>query len=260
MKRLGVSTAIISLCLLMLPVVVVAQEVPPNCGDEVIQWRQGETCDPPGEPCGAGGSANFMCNEFCQCVPAEPTCGDGIVQWKAGEECEPGMGEECGMGRYCDPTSCVCVEEPGPVQACCVEDGICQDVTVRECRELGGIPQGMDTDCSTVDCPEPPPQPEACCMSDGACGEVEPEVCTSLGGIPQGLDSTCVASSCEPVCECPEAYCSYFAYLGRCASTDYSDCTFFCNASSPDDTYCDTVCEAANHRVSGFCPSFSQCP
>jgi hypothetical protein len=37
MKRFGVFTAIISLCLLMLPVVVAAQEMPPNCGDEVIQ-------------------------------------------------------------------------------------------------------------------------------------------------------------------------------------------------------------------------------
>jgi hypothetical protein len=40
---------------------------PPNCGDGVIQWKQGETCDPPGSICGRGGNPNWICSEACAC-------------------------------------------------------------------------------------------------------------------------------------------------------------------------------------------------
>ncbi|UCG59468.1 MAG: LamG domain-containing protein [Phycisphaerales bacterium] len=42
---------------------------------------------------------------------------------------------------------------PPPLQACCLPDGTCIDTTVGDCLDQGGTPQGIGTDCSTVDCP-----------------------------------------------------------------------------------------------------------
>jgi hypothetical protein len=65
-------------------------DLPPlNCGDGRINWRQGETCDPPGSICGARGNPNWVCDDCCQCSlwPPPPTeCGNGIVE--PGENCE----------------------------------------------------------------------------------------------------------------------------------------------------------------------------
>lgn len=41
-----------------------------------------------------------------------------------------------------------CVEE----QACCFEDGTCQNLIPDECKQAGGTPQGRGTTCQTVEC------------------------------------------------------------------------------------------------------------
>jgi hypothetical protein len=43
------------------------QEIPPNCGDGRIQWKQGETCDPPSSICGARGNPDWVCSDTCKC-------------------------------------------------------------------------------------------------------------------------------------------------------------------------------------------------
>lgn len=40
-----------------------------------------------------------------------------------------------------------------PPQACCLEDGSCQDVSLALCDAGGGTAQGPETNCATVECP-----------------------------------------------------------------------------------------------------------
>jgi hypothetical protein len=37
------------------------------CGDGIIHWKQGETCDPPGSICGSGGNPAWVCSDLCKC-------------------------------------------------------------------------------------------------------------------------------------------------------------------------------------------------
>jgi cysteine-rich repeat protein len=69
------------------------------CGDGMVQWELGETCDD-GNPWWGDG-----CNEYCWVESGwwcpsyggpcyyegyQGYCGDGIVQWQLGEECDDG--------------------------------------------------------------------------------------------------------------------------------------------------------------------------
>jgi parallel beta-helix repeat protein len=84
--------------------------VPSNCGDGIIQWKEGETCDPPDSICGARGNSNWMCNDQCQCIFIPPReCGNGIVE--PGENCE--FNEDCDFPEIC--RDCHCVPNPDPV-------------------------------------------------------------------------------------------------------------------------------------------------
>jgi hypothetical protein len=82
--------------------------------------------------------------------------------------------------------------EDMPVEACCMTDGTCQMLSVDECINLGGVPQGAGSQCTA---------PEACCLpgAAGGCITVDPLCCiTVFGGIPQGAGTACTA---------PEACC-----------------------------------------------------
>jgi hypothetical protein len=154
------------------------------CGDGRIQWRHGETCEPPNTTinrgwycdencqsrpvrCGDGmvmgweqcefdrDCENFpieICEE-CHCVPNPGFCGDGMVQWNFGENCEPGVGNECGPGRFCDPELCICREKTDGLEACCTRFGGCLETTPAECRGISGTPQGPGTNCTPDLCP-----------------------------------------------------------------------------------------------------------
>jgi hypothetical protein len=160
---------------------------PPLCGDGIVQWHQGEECElGVGKECGPYG-------ECIDCV-CESYCGDGTIQWKRGEECElfPGL-NRCGPGRVCDPDSCQCVRDPGPIQACCDPDAICLDLTVSECDTQGGIPQGLGTDCEDVTCHLPP---EACCSPSGFCIDMALDICLDFSGAPLGVGTNCDTVTC----------------------------------------------------------------
>ncbi len=163
---------------------------PPTCGDGRIQWKRGETCDPPGSICGARGNPQWQCNDACQCVFVRGFCGDGKIQWKAGEQCEPFPGlDKCGPGRVC--RDCRCVPDIGPqecepqtcetltcdcdeiMDCCCFEvaegGGLC--VASQSCRRLVACPNG------TIDCPDG----EACFVNTCCDGPVcVPLVCEVL--------------------------------------------------------------------------------
>ena len=47
--------------------------------------------------------------------------------------------------------------EPCLPGACCLRDGSCVAATGPECDAMGGIYQGDNTDCGSVNCPIPPP-------------------------------------------------------------------------------------------------------
>jgi hypothetical protein len=240
MKGLGASSGIVLLCLLLFPAVVVAQAAPPNCGDGVIQWKQQETCDPPGSVCGSRGNPSWRCNDLCRCVFAGGFCGDGmvngreqcevsedcenfpreicdechcipdpdgfcgdrVINWRLGEECEPFAGlDRCGLGRVCIDCRCV------PVDQFC-GDGIIQWKRGEECEipPLDNCGRGrVCQDCLCVG--ESPVQ--ACCFFDSTCQELLPDECVAfpippiIGGVPQGPGTECTTVDCAA----PQACC-----------------------------------------------------
>ena len=42
-----------------------------------------------------------------------------------------------------------------PLGACCLANGVCEDLMVTQCEGLGGDFIGEDTSCSTIDCAAP---------------------------------------------------------------------------------------------------------
>jgi hypothetical protein len=78
------------------------------CGNGIVNWNAGETCEPPGSVCGWEGNSSWICSDTCQCEYVG-LCGDGKVQWNRGEECELGVGNECGP--YGECIDCRCVAE-----------------------------------------------------------------------------------------------------------------------------------------------------
>ena len=74
-------------------------------------------------------------------------------------------------------------------EACCFPDGTCTDEALASCIDLGGTPQGPDTDCGSTVCVPT----EACCLLTGGCVDIAPALCE---GIPQGPGTTCVDADC----------------------------------------------------------------
>lgn len=161
-----------------------------SCGDGVVDWVFGETCDP-GDP-----DAPDACRDTCT------FCGDGVIQPRAGETCElgePGCREDtctfCGdgvvqteEGEECEPTDADFPSCPVGVESCTYCDSSCK---IREgeapfCgdgivqRALGEVCDGepnCDADCQWSEEEEPGedpndnprhPHPEGCaCDASG---------------------------------------------------------------------------------------------
>jgi hypothetical protein len=87
----------------------------------------------------------------------------------------------------CD--ECECLE------ACCLPDDTCEDLTEKDCRARGGDPQGKGTECATTECGEP--ATEACCLPDGSCVDALPGDCVGIGGTSQGPGTTCGSVTCN---------------------------------------------------------------
>jgi hypothetical protein len=161
---------------------------PGVCGNNVIEWKIGETCDPPGSQCGR--SPNWQCDDQCQCVRVS-TCGDGKIDWKAGETCDP-PGSQCGRSRNwvctrdCD---CINIKDLPPGEDCTPDPDDCEDGSIDPCGDPadecncfdvaeGGaicisnfwcsqLPEG-ECPNGTIDCP-----PGEVCMTDTCCGVPE---------------------------------------------------------------------------------------
>lgn len=94
-------------------------------------------------------------------------------------------------------------EPPLPeTEACCLEDGTCVDITVSECLQKNGTPQGIGTACSDpgIQCPQPPPPVVACCLPDGTCIDTTVGKCKKYNGSPQASGSSCS----DPGISCPQ--------------------------------------------------------
>ncbi|UCF91835.1 MAG: hypothetical protein JSW39_26790, partial [Desulfobacterales bacterium] len=54
----------------------------------------------------------------------------------------------------CDPDTGRCLHEP-ICEACCLPEGTCRQITIDECLELQGRPQGGGSECQNIQCPPP---------------------------------------------------------------------------------------------------------
>ncbi len=181
-----------------------------------------QTCiDTTQEVCDAeGGVYNIGLNCWesgVQCAPKGACCifDDPIVcSDETQEECEGPLGGVWDGGSSC--ASKECVEIPG-TQACCDPDtGSCQDANEQTCLQIGHMPQGPNTECSTASCPDPSDPAEACCVS-GTCFDLTPVACSQSGGTAQGP-----GTSCPFDCGILEACCFDD---GSCLNKTSVDCT-----------------------------------
>lgn len=105
-------------------------------------------------------------------------------------------------------------------EACCLNDGTCQDLTPKDCQSQSGQSQGAGTSCAPLGACCPPASScvettaacctaiggdyqgngvpctpdscvQACCMSDYSCADLPPDTCIAQNGLPQGPDTTC---------------------------------------------------------------------
>jgi len=59
---------------------------------------------------------------------------------------------ECDEHNTVSDAAC-CIGQSEEIGACCLPTGACIDVTETECHSVGGLFQGVGTDCATTDCP-----------------------------------------------------------------------------------------------------------
>lgn len=107
-----------------------------------------------GTPQGAGticlGDANGNgIDDACEVPPAQLSCCDAEGQCV---DLAPGTTQ-------CPPGSTLQLGPCGFIQACCLPNGQCIDMYEPCCLAQGGKPQGLGTDCTTVECP---PQLDDC--------------------------------------------------------------------------------------------------
>jgi hypothetical protein len=166
------------------------------------------------DTCNANGGA-FQ-GEGTDCISADCVQPDGACCFPPGEFCIDLTEDECigtgegvwaGFGTMCATTTC------DPIGACCMPDGTCDDnsgLGVREadCISMGGVFQGHETDCTTVECPAPE---GACCFANGFCTVLTQEDCEQVAtNIWHGDGTDCTdadmngtADICEEANDCP---------------------------------------------------------
>lgn len=131
----------------------------------------------------AGGPVDVL--GACCSFQAAVTCHEMTL-----DECAGFGGTWLGPGTLCQG------HEP-----CCLPDGSCLFVDRICCLDVGGIPQGPDTDCAFVKCV--PVQFGGCCLDidDGpliydTCQITSPALCEAAGGLFKGLGTTCEIAPC----------------------------------------------------------------
>ncbi|MBI4719316.1 MAG: hypothetical protein HY763_16085 [Planctomycetes bacterium] len=149
-----------------------------------------------------------------------PTCGSEVT----GDCFTPHDSPFCNDGTCCgtvckylphcckDQWSPDCVgaaEQVCRVQACCLPNGTCEELTAFDCERADGVPQPPGSTCNTVECA---PRTEACCLPNGGCTETTPDRCHAAGGTRLGPGSNCKGDNngngrddaCEPNQPCDE--------------------------------------------------------
>lgn len=144
-------------------------------------------------------------------------------------------------------------------QACCLNDGGCQNLDPVDCDDIGGYPLGPgtmcagDTDMNGID--ETCEVLGACCVSDGTCFDLDFSGCvTKQSGLWHGAGTMCVGDingngtddECEPTRACchPDGTCSEIPAIecigkfGGLPQGPGSDCAGDLNANGIDD-----ICE-----------------
>lgn len=122
--------------------------------------------------------------------------------------CQQLNGEFLGSGTDChgDPTH----PHPcgQPTLACCLPDGLCEELTLQACLEAGGEPRPFGS-CNNIDCS--PPQSGACCLAvPGTLGCIETTAaeCGQLGGEYRGDGTHCGGNpGGPPPCGSPTVPC-----------------------------------------------------
>jgi hypothetical protein len=121
----------------------------------------------------------------CCVIQAAVTCFEGTLA-----DCQAFGGTFLGPNSVCQG------HEP-----CCLPDGSCLFIDRACCLDLGGHPQGADTDCILIKCA--PIETGACCVDidDGplaydTCFISGELACRSAGGFFQGAGSTCTTEAC----------------------------------------------------------------
>lgn len=103
-----------------------------------------------------------------------------------------------GPGTSCTPSPCV------TTGACCFPDSTCQVLTLNDCIEAGGTPQGLGVACENAECGA-----VACCFEEGECQLQSASACASLGGILLGgftcTPNPCAAGACCTTTNCVNA-------------------------------------------------------
>ncbi|MEZ6233179.1 MAG: GC-type dockerin domain-anchored protein [Phycisphaerales bacterium] len=139
-------------------------------------WLFGVNCGPIGCPPN-GGWARFS-ELSTGIIPCRPS-GDWVMRtsWTR-LNCLPGFG------------------------ACCLPGNTCQEMSVGNCANAGGVYQGDGSQCQFITCVEPT---GSCCIPGlGTCANVTQGVCGQLGGTWGGAGTecgqpgACNAPSCEP--------------------------------------------------------------
>jgi hypothetical protein len=82
-----------------------------------------------------------------------------------------------------------------PIEACCFDDGTCQELLPAECEAQGGTPWGFGTVCD----PNPCPPPERVCCIEGECFIMTEEDCLTDDGLWFPDEETCEGFECPPV-------------------------------------------------------------
>lgn len=200
-------------------------QVPPNCGDGIVQAEDGETCDDQNavdcdgcshfcqfDGCGSG-RVEATCNEQCDDFNTRPgdgcsgtcqieSCGNGRVD--AGEQCDDGNGNDCDGCR----SDCTAPISPCPT---CTAGGPAQCVPCAGAIDCDPLRACGFSACSAGVCtPVNPPS----CDDGNACtvDRCEPASgCTSTPVVCQD------ATACDGTLACNPA-------TGRCANGPAPDC------------------------------------
>ena len=198
---------------------------PQDCGQPLVHetfCRDGVDNDCDGlTDCDDSECASFL---FCTCGDGacsspenQCTCPEDCGQPLATETvCNDGVDNDCdGFAdcEDCNDTDCVTAE--ACAQACCEADGSCSEKSPFCCEAYHGSPQGLGSECATVECDAP----QACCDIFGGCLDMPPSACVLESGDPQGPGTECATTQCLPAGACclPEGVCYDFISVTQCA-------------------------------------------